>query len=237
MCLVGEMRSQSEPQIERGSWVEWEFYALSASKAIFRASEWVSGGLMPCWQLRPSPRREHVKATYNYNLFSRIRGGGWRHSQAAPPPWTLSASRHPPSEKLKTTPHSSTFASTPPPLGHCPCAVIHIPGGGVNLIGPQAKGWNKILGMGNWGGGSSDPPPRLWAWEDSTRKDRPGCLRCLHGFRSLSTVTELTSGIYNLSLTHRSHAIIAGRRTHTNVRLAYNALTWMFTFIPGCNPV
>ena len=28
----------------------------------------------------------------------------------------------------------------------------------VTLIGPQAKGWNKILGMGNWGR-SSDPPP------------------------------------------------------------------------------
>ena len=33
--------------------------------------------------------------------------GGWRHSQAPPPPWTLSAWRHPPSGKLKNAPRVS----------------------------------------------------------------------------------------------------------------------------------
>ena len=34
-------------------------------------------------------------------------------------------------------------------------------GGGVSFGKNVAKGWNKILGMGNWGGGggSSDPSP------------------------------------------------------------------------------
>ena len=58
----------------------------------------------------------------------------------------------------------------PPPLGHCPCDVIHIFQGwnkiaerwnkiakGWNKI---AKGWNKIFGMGNWGGRTTPPPPR-----------------------------------------------------------------------------
>ena len=59
--------------------------------------------------------------------------------------------------------------SQAPPLGHCPCDVIHIFQGwnkiakGWNKIAKGwnkiAKGWNKIFGMGNWGGGSSDPPP------------------------------------------------------------------------------
>ena len=49
-----------------------------------------------------------------------------------PPPWTLSAWRHPPSEKLENTPLLDIHKH-PPPLGHCPCDVIHI-----------FQGWNKI---------------------------------------------------------------------------------------------
>ena len=41
------------------------------------------------------------------------------------------------------------------------------PKGGVSFGKNVAKGWNKILGMGNWGGGRPTPPPRpswLRAW-------------------------------------------------------------------------
>ena len=44
------------------------------------------------------------------------RGGGEDIPKHHHPPWTLSAWRHPPSEKLKNTPHSWTFKSTPTPL-------------------------------------------------------------------------------------------------------------------------
>ena len=33
------------------------------------------------------------------------------------------------------------------------------PKGGVSFGKNVAKGWNKILGMGNWGGGVVRPPP------------------------------------------------------------------------------
>ena len=70
----------------------------------------------------------------------------------APPPWTLSAWRHPPSEKLKNT----------PPLGHCLCDVIHIPSPRAGVIGPSRsctlcigllKGGTKLLkgGTKSWG--------------------------------------------------------------------------------------
>ena len=48
-----------------------------------------------------------------------------KHPPPPPPPWTLRYSRY--------------------------CSLLL---GIVTLIGPQPKGWNKILGMGNWG-----PPP------------------------------------------------------------------------------
>ena len=64
------------------------------------------------------------------------------------PPWKLSAWRHPPSEQLETTPLLDIHKH-PPPLGHCPCDVIHI----FQRWNKIAKGWNKIFGMGNWGGG------------------------------------------------------------------------------------
>ena len=109
------------------------------------------------------------------------------HSQAPPPPWTLSAWRH----QFEKRPHYWTFTSTPP-LGHCPCDVIHIFQGwnkiaegwnkiaegwnkiakGWNKIAERwnkiakgwnkiAKGWNKIFGMGNWGGSYDPPDPPL----------------------------------------------------------------------------
>ena len=90
-------------------------------------------------------------------------GGGWRHSQAPPlghcprdvinlknaptlghsqahPPWTLPVWRHP---------HSKSKGG----------GVIGRPRSRTLCIG-FAKGWNKILGMGNWGGSSDPPPPR-----------------------------------------------------------------------------
>ena len=79
------------------------------------------------------------------------------HSQAPPPPWTLSSALR----KIGKRPPLG-HSQAPPPLGHCPCDVIHIFQGwnkiakGWNKI---AKGWNKIFGMGNWGGRPT-PPPR-----------------------------------------------------------------------------
>ena len=65
------------------------------------------------------------------------------------------------------------------------------PGGGggiVTLIGPQAKGWNKILGMGNWGGvgGGGVRPPWLQAWWSQSldqTSDRSSLVRNPHFFR------------------------------------------------------
>ena len=92
-------------------------------------------------------------------------GGVWTWmggTPGAPPPWTLSAWRH----QFEKRPHSWTFTSTPP-LGHCPCDVIHI-----------FQGWNKIFGMGNGGGGSYDtPPPWLRACHPSTATWELGCHR------------------------------------------------------------
>ena len=46
-----------------------------------------------------------------------------------PPPWTLPAWRHPPSQNLKNTP-TLGHSQAPPPLGHCLCdVIIHIPKG------------------------------------------------------------------------------------------------------------
>ena len=46
----------------------------------------------------------------------------------------------------------------PPPLGHCPRDVIRPPN---EKLENTPKGWNKIFGMGNWGGvvRSPRPPP------------------------------------------------------------------------------
>ena len=59
-----------------------------------------------------------------------LKGGGGVKTFTSTPPWTLSAWRHPPSEKLKNTPTLGHSQAPPPPLGHCPCDVIHIPRGG-----------------------------------------------------------------------------------------------------------
>ena len=70
-----------------------------------------------------------------------LKGGGGCHSEAGVSgadkdllkgafPWTLSAWRHPPSKKLKNTPTLGHSQAPPPPFGHCPWDVIHIPRGG-----------------------------------------------------------------------------------------------------------
>ena len=53
------------------------------------------------------------------------KGGGVKTFTSTPPPWTLFAWRHPPSGKLKNAP-TLEHSQAPPPLGHCPCDVIHI---------------------------------------------------------------------------------------------------------------
>ena len=53
-----------------------------------------------------------------------LKGGVKTFTSTPPPPWTLSAWRHPPSGKLKNAP--TLEHSQAPPLGHCPCDVIHI---------------------------------------------------------------------------------------------------------------
>ena len=95
-----------------------------------------------------------------------LKGGGGEDIHKHAPPLddfvrvTSSALR-----KIEKHPHSWTFTSTPPPLGHlghCPCDVIHIPrrGGGDQprsrtlCIGFQYR--DKFKGGGGY---SSLPPP------------------------------------------------------------------------------
>ena len=106
-------------------------------------------------------------------------GGGGEDIHKHPPPWTLSAWHHPPSEKLKNTPtlgHSQappplhiarvtspTFTPvTPPPPWIRRCILgLQAKKGGSNF-GPNVKkptSWPKR-------GGGPDPPPRIryWKW-------------------------------------------------------------------------
>ena len=101
------------------------------------------------------------------------------------PPWRLSAWRHPPSENLKNTPTFGHSQAPPPPLGHCPRDVIHIPRGaglsplshthpgsatGVHLRSTSKKRGGSNFGSNvkkptSWpkGGGGPDPlPPPPW---------------------------------------------------------------------------
>ena len=57
-------------------------------------------------------------------------GGGVKTFTSTHTPWTLSAWRRPPSRKLKNTPTLGHSQAPPPPPGHCPYDVIHIPRGG-----------------------------------------------------------------------------------------------------------
>ena len=96
-----------------------------------------------------------------------ISGADPGFSQAPPPPWTLFAWRHPPSENWKRPPLLDIHKHTHP-LGHCPCDVIHRirrcrlglqakKGGGSNF-GPNVK---KPTSWPKRGGGPDplDPPP------------------------------------------------------------------------------
>ena len=95
-------------------------------------------------------------------------GGGWRHSQTPPPPWTLSTWRHPPSLghwpcDVIHPPKNWKTPSHAPPLWTFPCDVIHIPRGGDRFIFAIVK---KFVEKKNWwsrAGGGSRPPldPRL----------------------------------------------------------------------------
>ena len=101
--------------------------------------------------------------------------GGLRHSQA-PPPLDIVRVTSSALQKIEKHPHSWTFTS-PPPLGHCPCDVIHIPrGGGGPTLGPMLKS----LHCGPKGGGGSGPPgpppPRIrhWGWYLFVMRHLPG---------------------------------------------------------------
>ena len=115
-----------------------------------------------------------------------------------PPPWTLPAWRHPPSQNLKNTPtlgHSQ--AHTPPPLGHCLCdVIIHIPKGLIcsflwpifsscfARISPTVcPNFPHCLPEFFGGGGSCPPcPPRLirLCLRQANQSGFPeGCMHCL----------------------------------------------------------
>ena len=109
---------------------DWRLYALSASKAIFSRRTYSHRRMGTLWLggQRGWFARNFTQITGADTGFPE-RGGGEDIPQAPPPPWTLFAWRHPPSGKLKNTP-TLGHSQAPPPHGHCPCDVIHIPRGG-----------------------------------------------------------------------------------------------------------
>ena len=133
---------------------------------------------------------------------------------STPPPWTLPAWRHPPSQNLKNTP--TLGHSQAPPIGHCLCdVIIHIPKGLIcSFLWPIFSSCfarisptvcpNFTHCLPEFGGGGSCPPcppPPHTPMDTPTRTDTR-TYTSTSTYTQPNTHTNIRTPIHKASSTH-----------------------------------